>query len=261
MPEPFDDNATMLPSHQAPPATPPRGWFDRLRWPIFFLLIGGSIATGYYALPRQPTEHDRIGLIPDKAQQDFGKIGQGEILQVDFNLTNKYAVPVEIKEVITSCSCQHPSISQKLLAPGEKSVITVKWATGTRRGQVVDPITVIHTLPGQAEGVLGQFTLQMVAEIEPDIRMEPVSVAFDHNQPGVQRVKLSPGRRPSFTVSQLYANSESVTATWNPAAAEIEIRYEPRGERDLGGGIQVSVNTDSLNQQVLWIPVGIRPKP
>lgn len=50
MPESADHSAPAFPAQHAPTTNHPRGWFNYLRWPLFFLLVGGSAATGYYAL-------------------------------------------------------------------------------------------------------------------------------------------------------------------------------------------------------------------
>jgi hypothetical protein len=246
---------------QPTPATPRARSGVGLRVILFLALVAGSATAGYYATPRQSPRRDQVGLIPDKLVHDFGRLGQSELVQVEFTLTNRYPAPVEIKDVHTSCSCQVPVVSRKHLAPGEQTVIKLTWSTDSKRGRVADPFWVVHTIPGQPERTLGRMTLGVKADVEPDVQVEPTAITFDHGQPGVKRVKLSAGRLATFTVGQVYCNSRSIETTWHPTTSEVEVKYTPRGELDFGPGIQVSVSTDSPREPVLSVPVTIRPQP
>lgn len=189
---------------------------------------------------------------------DFGTVGQGDNVRGEFTLTNGYSEPIEIKTVLTGCSCQIPVVSRKHLAPGQETKIEVVWLIGSRRGAVTYPLWVLHTIPNEPTGADGRLELRMAANVIPDIEYAPTKLAFEGGRAATERVALIPGRLASFRVRFVYSNSQAFSVRHLEASNEIEVRYTPNGELDYGTGLHIAVETDSKHEPTMRIPISVR---
>lgn len=219
------------------------------------VLLAGAGVTGYFAVKPRTTPPPPPGLAFSPAVQEFGTVGQGAKLEAVFTLTNHYPGPIEIVDVQTGCSCRTASVSQKSLSPGEAATMTLTWSIGTRRGEASETVWVIHTTPDESKHVWARVHLGAV--VEPDIVFTPRPVTFRSGEAGVVRVRLTPGRMPTFTASDPYGNTRLLAARYLPQTTEVEVRYTPSGERDDHPGLEVLVKTSSPNEPLLRIPVTI----
>src|SRR5262249_27722742 len=206
---------------------------------------GGATLSGYFAFPRQEVARPAPGLAAEPAVARVGERGQGEMVAVQFTLTNHYAEPVEIYSVTTGCSCQTPVVSRKHIAPGQESVINLSWSSGRMRGGVTESLWVFHSIPGQPAEGGGRMQLQIEGEVTPDIHITPERVQFTAGQPKVQRVSLGPGRLSSFSVKEVYANSPALSAKYLPGESLVEITYTPQCHLDSGAEMNVAMSTSS----------------
>jgi hypothetical protein len=217
-------------------------------------LVTVSVASGYFAV-RRPEAPLPVGLVPDRSVATFADVGQGETVDAEFRLTNRYPVPVDIKQVDPSCGCQVAAVSHQHLRPGEQAVVTVRWRVGAARGPTAKPVWVAHT---DADGQPRRLQLAMRAEVTPDVRCEPAVVRFAPGRAATAPVRLSPGRAAAFAVRDVYANHRSVTARHLPGSGEVEVTYTPdAGGGSPGPGVLVSVVTDAPNEPTLTVPVRV----
>jgi len=76
----------------------------------------------------------------DGADKDFGKIKEGENLDVSFRFKNTGKKPLVISSVTASCGCTVPETPKKPYAPGETGVIKASFNStgkpGTQSKQV-----------------------------------------------------------------------------------------------------------------------------
>lgn len=63
----------------------------------------------------------------DGADRDFGKMNEGENLDVSFRFKNTGSKPLVISNVTASCGCTVPETPKKPYAPGETGVIKASF--------------------------------------------------------------------------------------------------------------------------------------
>ena len=70
----------------------------------------------------------------DKLEKDFGKIKEGQNLEVSFKFKNTGTKPLVISKVWAQCGCTVPETPQKPYAPGETGVIKAAFNSSGRVG-------------------------------------------------------------------------------------------------------------------------------
>lgn len=79
----------------------------------------------------EPNQPDTANLTTiqwlDGADKDFGKINEGENLNVSFRFKNTGSKPLVISNVTASCGCTVPETPKKPYAPGETGVIKASF--------------------------------------------------------------------------------------------------------------------------------------
>jgi hypothetical protein len=70
----------------------------------------------------------------DGGEKDFGKIKEGENLNVSFRFKNTGNKPLVISSVTASCGCTVPETPKKPYAPGETGVIKASFNSAGKEG-------------------------------------------------------------------------------------------------------------------------------
>lgn len=70
----------------------------------------------------------------DKTEFDFGKITQGDKPETTFTVTNVGKYDLVITDAHGSCGCTVPEVSKKPIAPGDSTVIKVKFDSTGKQG-------------------------------------------------------------------------------------------------------------------------------
>ena len=78
----------------------------------------------------------------DGAVKDFGKIKDGEILNVSFRFKNTGSKPLVISDVKAGCGCTIPETPKKPYAPGETGEIKATFNSAGKVGSNSKPIYV-----------------------------------------------------------------------------------------------------------------------
>ncbi len=86
-----------------------------------------------------------------ETEHNFGSAKEGTILEYQFSFKNIGTSGLEIKNIQTSCGCTAAMASSKLLKPGEKGTIKIKFDTANRSGHTTRTITI--TTNERADGV------------------------------------------------------------------------------------------------------------
>lgn len=84
---------------------------------IGLLLVAGCAA----AIP------PAAGIAVRPAEYDFGEIAADEIAVATLQVLNTGRVPLHIADVRTSCGCTQASLAQDTLAPGEETVLSIRF--------------------------------------------------------------------------------------------------------------------------------------
>ena len=78
----------------------------------------------------------------DGADRDFGKMKEGENLDVSFRFKNTGTKPLIISNVVAGCGCTVPETPKKPYAPGETGVIKAAFNSTGKPGTQSKQVTV-----------------------------------------------------------------------------------------------------------------------
>jgi Protein of unknown function (DUF1573) len=80
---------------------------------------------------------------PDSTFRDFGKVKQGDVLEVSFRFVNTGSQNLVIADVKPGCGCTDPKKPDEPIAPGKEGVIKAKFnSKGQHIGENIKYITV-----------------------------------------------------------------------------------------------------------------------
>ena len=169
---------------------------------------------------------------------DFGIVPHGELLHHDFVITNIYAVPMEITELITE-RVTTVTTTKHILQPKEQAIISV---TMDARRFVGKRASVIRVTFGPTYNSTTTFTVK--ADSRNELVFNPGAVAFG---------SVAPGQIPSEIVDIEYAGklewqvSEAVVPKEAPFEAAVKELYRRPGE--VGYQVKVSLKKDAAPGQ------------
>lgn len=75
-------------------------------------------------------------------QHDFGNVKEGEVVHYTFIFQNKGTLPLEIKDIRTSCGCTAAVVSEKNLQPGQSGSIKIDFDSKNKEGKLSRTISV-----------------------------------------------------------------------------------------------------------------------
>ncbi len=74
--------------------------------------------------------------------KDLGNIKKGGLIDISFRFKNIGNKPLSINSVIAGCGCTQPEKPNKLILPGDESLVKAKFNTENQNGKVTKHITV-----------------------------------------------------------------------------------------------------------------------
>lgn len=92
-------------------------------------------------------------LVVDKDVHDYGTIAQGANGECAFTVTNTGDAPLIITNCKGSCGCTVPKCDTAPIAPGQKSVITVRYDT-KRTGPINKSVTITSNAVNEPDKVV-----------------------------------------------------------------------------------------------------------
>ncbi len=98
----------------------------------------------------------------DTPVQNFGKIKEGEVLNINYSFTNTGKEMLIIKDVSASCGCTIPTKPQEPIAPGAKGAIKATFDSRMRAGTNHKIITVFANTSQTAHEL--SFDVEVVAD-------------------------------------------------------------------------------------------------
>jgi hypothetical protein len=103
-----------------------------------FIFLGVSLVHADNTIA--PAGKTKAEIMKDPNFYDFGKVKEGDVIKHTFMFRNKEDVPVNIKEVNTSCACTTPKVSATCVMPGKEVSIEISFDTkgypGLRKRQL-----------------------------------------------------------------------------------------------------------------------------
>lgn len=102
----------------------------------------------------------------EEKTHDFGDVIQGERLEHTFRFTNTGTTALIITNIEVSCGCTTPKgWPRDPIAPGEKSQLTVAFASAGKIGKQVKSVTVVSNAVGLDNKVV--FTANVLPKLPP----------------------------------------------------------------------------------------------
>ena len=109
----------------------------------------------------------------DNPDYDFGMVYRGKTAEHTFIIRNVGNLPLEIKNVRSTCGCTVPTISKRILEPQESTELKAVFDSGQFRGQVIKNIYVYSNDP---ENPVKKLSIQ--ADVREDLKIIPSTVYF-----------------------------------------------------------------------------------
>jgi hypothetical protein len=103
--------------------------------------------TEYFPPLSQEEKANAPKLLVASRMFDFGKMSQGETKESQFLLTNEGKGDLNIRKIISNCSCVLASLSKYDLKPGESVNLLAKFDSKGRRGNQLKSITIYTNDP------------------------------------------------------------------------------------------------------------------
>jgi hypothetical protein len=107
---------------------------------------------------------------------DFGRLPPGDSRQHEFVYRNVGSVPLEIKQVRTSCGCTTAGEWDRQVEPGAAGRVAIKFDTANYSGALQRNVTLVTNDPRQP-----QLVLQVKAQIWAPIEVNPKTVMFQYD--------------------------------------------------------------------------------
>lgn len=159
--------------------------------------VPGSAPAELGSLPQDDGVVDakaRLELIEGDLDHDFGRARQGDSLVHVFRLRSAGEQPVRVREATPTCGCTVSEIQVEggdgafapytfgqPIEPGREVRVLARVATARKYGKVDVRIDMKHTAPQ------GPIVLQLHADLEPFLALEPGFLAFGDLPEGEQR--------------------------------------------------------------------------
>jgi hypothetical protein len=180
-----------------------------MRKGIFLLLVGSVLSVAHaddtIQIPWgnkffQPKE------TPPVIIHDFGAVPKGTVLTKRFQITNLYAVPMQIMDVRVSCGCVTPAVPERVLQPRQGGFVDVQMDSSKFEGHKAVSVWVDFGPNFRSSGIL-----QVRAFSRTDVTLTPGKIDY-----GV----LPQGSTPYSVVEVAYTGNVPNWQITGVAAAE-----------------------------------------
>jgi hypothetical protein len=186
---------------------------------------------------------------------DFGEVWQHETLTAECRVTNHHPTPVEVLDVIKSCSCADADLSPRTIPPGGSATLRFAWRTAGKRGRVGDTVTLGYRTGGANAGV-AWAEVRLAATVRPDVIYAPEVAEFTAGTPGTREVVFQPGRDGiTVRVDLARTSSDAFGAEVLPGGRTVRLTYDP--SRPLITGIQHSTLVRVVMPREEWVTIPI----
>lgn len=190
---------------------------------------------------------------------DLGTARQNQTLTGTAAVVNRLPVAVDIILVAKSCSCADAEVEPKRIEPGQSATLTLAWRTGSKRGPVSDRITVLANTTGERPGQV-MAELQLRADVQPDVVVEPAEVVFTSGVAGEQIIRVRPGLYAGAALTGAYATPRGLTAEADASRGEVRVKYDPSAFDAGAQEVSVMVATNAPSGRWIRIPVQVVKK-
>jgi hypothetical protein len=119
---------------------------------------------------------EKVGtLAASPVVRECGDLHQGDIVELEYQLTNQSAQTTFIRHIQESCSCAKVDLRKKELLPGESTALRVRWDVGKGRGRIAQDLAIVFAY---GSGPNEWASVSMRANIIPDLGFSPSHLEF-----------------------------------------------------------------------------------
>jgi hypothetical protein len=179
---------------------------------------------------------------------NLGTVGQDEEHSAEFELRNTTDELISVLVVAASCNCSNPELESRILLPGSRSMMRVRYRTNQRHGSDTTGIALRYRV-----GATKYFDVRVAirSEIIPDYLLEPPHLTLVKNQSeAVLEVrggkKLFPGIRGVTCTSS--------NATIRVLGNTVRLNFSRREATDENSILLVELNTSPT----IWLRVPVK---
>ncbi|GIW95690.1 MAG: hypothetical protein KatS3mg110_3731 [Pirellulaceae bacterium] len=216
-----------------------------------------------------PIAPSKVELLVEPNGYDFGPVRQAETKEARFTIRNVGRQAIEILAIQYSCGCTGASVEATRLNPRESTVLTVRLATGSARGDKRAIVYVVYR--GAIQRAIRALALSLRATVVPDYRFLPSEVIFMAGRSGTTRVRFRPVFENDFAITDVKIESSDLVPaqlTWDLHAPEpndpdwvVTLEYRPREKDPFLQRAWLVVWTTSAREPQVRIPVVIVEPP
>lgn len=194
-----------------------------------------------------------------KTTIDFGKVGQGKVVDLVYPFTNKGNSTLQIGQIHTSCGCTAATTSLKSVNPGQSGKITAKFNSGSFRGKIAKTISVETN-----DTKNPHMVLTVTGYVVPAVEAFPGVINFGKLKKGrkfQQTVVVKPQAGTTVTIKNVESRqdfvkvgkprkSTKVTGAWE-IPVTIDASTAPVGRRSE----YINIRTDAPGQSLVVVRV------
>lgn len=222
-----------------------RWWFTIL---LAFLSVPGAQAQGWaQKMFTAGTTHD------------FGTVPRGAQLLHKFSITNIYAVPMTVTQVVPGCNCISASVSKKTLEPNETGTIDI----GMDASRFVGPKKVaIRVTVGSGVDYFSSADIIVSAVSRADVVFNPGEINLGSvpvGQKATARVEVEYAGSLPWTINELVVGKLPVVGTFKetyrqPNKVGYEVEISLKGDAP-AGSIKDFVYLKTNDSQTTLVPL------
>ncbi|MBN1251896.1 MAG: DUF1573 domain-containing protein [Bacteroidales bacterium] len=132
------------------------------------LSVSASILEDFSALSKSELANAPT-MVFDHQEFDFGKIKHGDVITHEFKFKNTGKRDLFIRKTQSSCGCTAVE-TQKVIKPGETSVIKATFNSRGKKGRQNKSITIITNIPGKDEKGVDKY--KVILRIKGEVIVE-----------------------------------------------------------------------------------------
>ncbi len=221
-----------------------------LRWFVQAAVLGLAVAAGIVSCTRH-TPAAPFAVVP-QTSYDFSRLDAGDIVTHDFRIQNTGSAPLFIQGIMTTCKSVFAQVTDREIAPGKDTVMSVRLDTNGLDGQIRHRVLVYTNAANKRV-----LAFRITAYVQQLFSLQPVSVDFGNIYASRAIAMPVVFTSTSFGITAVTSASPFVRAELHRTGDHI-YTVTILTMKDLPAGLlrdTVFLHTDSPRYPVLTIPV------
>jgi hypothetical protein len=160
----------------------------------------------------------------EKTVHNFGEVAPDKEYSVDFKFTNTGNATLKIGDIGSACDCTTTELEKKEYEPGEGGVITVKYHSSQKLGEVSRVLYVPYNSKKKED-----IRLAVVADVTAPIDYEPkeLRLAVKEGKVISPDIVITGSDNRPFAITSFESPDNCITAEFDPAVEKTEFAVKP----------------------------------